>query len=133
MTGAIVKRAGNLYPVTSCAGKKILLMSCRDVCGHDWLSLGLLIALFTRCAGFVGQSQSFRELNRKQNYSTQKRSVFSCFLLNKTFVFILLAVFAPVNFFSWFFLMRFYSFHKLTFCLVAYSFVLKKLVFHFFR
>ena len=60
-----------------------------------------------------------------------KRSVFSCFLLNKTFVFILLAVFAPVNFFSWFFFIRFDSFHKLTFCLVAYLFVLKKLVFHF--
>ena len=60
-----------------------------------------------------------------------KRSVFSCFLLNKTFVFILLAVFAPVNFFSWFFWIRFDSFHKLTFCLVAYLFVLKKLVFHF--
>ena len=60
-----------------------------------------------------------------------KRSVFSCFLLKKTFVFILLAVFAPVNFFSWFLLIRFDSFHKLTFCLVAYLFVLKKLVFHF--
>ena len=60
-----------------------------------------------------------------------KRSVFSCFLLKKTFVLILLAVFAPVTFFSWFFLIRFDSFHKLTFCLVAYLFVLKKLVFHF--
>ena len=114
--------------------KKIVLMSCRAVCGHDWLSLGLVIALHAlrwlcRPITEFHRAEQKTELHSRQ--WTVKRSVFSCFLLKKTFVLILLAVFAPVTFFSWFFLIRFDSFHKLTFCLVAYLFVLKKLVFHF--